>query len=129
MRDFQYALKLDRSRFEEFSCGSVYLPVNTGFGRVKHGTLDLDRVEFILKTAPEILGSAWAEQTLYALLSVKLGITLLGPEFNVSRGFGLQGIKLKHYAGLAKRLVYVEGLPVARAVLSIRNDLPVRRVS
>ena len=115
MRDFQYALKLNRARFEELSCASVYLPVNTGFGRVRRGTLDLDRVEFILKTAPEILGSSWAEQTLYALLSVKFGVTLLGSEFNVSRGFGLYGLKLKHYAGLAKRLLYVEGLPVVRS--------------
>ena len=121
MRDFQYALKLDRARFEEFSCAPVYLPVNTGFGRVRRGTLDLDRVEFILRTAPEILGSAWAEQTLYALLSAKFGVTLLGPEFNVSKGFGVQGIKLKHYAGLAKRLLYVEGLPAVRGALMSRH--------
>ena len=124
MRDFQYALKLDRARFEEFSCASVYLPVNTGFGRVRRGTLDLDRVEFILKTAPEILESAWAEQTLYALLSANYGVTLLGPEFDVSKGFGLQGIKLKHYAGLAKRLLYVEGLPAVREALIARRPVP-----
>jgi hypothetical protein len=117
MRDFQHALKLDRSRFEEFSCGSVYLPVNTGFGRVKRGTLDLDRVEFILKTAPEILGSPWTEQTLYALLSAPCGVTLLGPQFVVCRGFGLNGTKLKHYVGITRRLAYVEGIPTIQAAL------------
>jgi hypothetical protein len=117
MRDFQYAFKLDKARFEQFSRGSAYLPVNTGFGRVKRGTLDLERVEFILKTAPEIWGSPWTEQTLYALLSDTCGVSLLGPEFVVCRGFAVAGIKLKHYVGITRRLAYVEGMPLIRSIL------------
>jgi hypothetical protein len=117
MTDNQYALAIERSRFEELQCASMYVPANSGLGRVKRGTLDIDRVEFILDKAPEILESLWTEQTLYALLSARFGIALLGPEFNVSRGFGLQGIRLKHYAGITKRLAYVEALPVAASAL------------
>ena len=121
LTDNQYALALEKAKFEQLGCASMYVPANSGLGRVKRGTLDIDRVEFILKHAPEILESLWTEQTLYALLSVRVGITLLGPEFNVCRGLGLQGIRFKHYAGITKRLAYVEGLPVAAAALRAGN--------
>jgi hypothetical protein len=124
MKDNQYALALDRPTFDRLGCGPVYVPANSGLGRVKYGTLDIDRVEFILKEAPEILESLWTEQTLYALLSVRFGITLFGPEFNVSRGFGLEGIRFKHYAGITKRLAYVEGLPLTASALRIAYPRP-----
>jgi hypothetical protein len=120
MTDIQYALTLSRSRFEELGCGQVFLPVNTGFGKVLGGTLDLDRVDFILERAPEILVSAQAEQTLYALLSAPFGVKLLGPEFNICCGFGVKNTTMKHYVTSTRRLAYVEGIPTVQAGLTLR---------
>jgi len=119
LRDYQYAFALGAPAFKRFSAAATFLPINTGLGLVKASTLDLDRVEFVLKHAPEILKMPqWSEQTLYALLSSSVGINLLGPSFVVAQGPGAEGLTLKHYVGGVRELAFTEGLPIIRAKLA-----------
>ena len=63
-------------------------------------------------SCPSLLGGhIWrVEQTLLALSASRLGVELLGPEYRISRGEGIDGCVVKHYVGPVRHLMYREGI-------------------
>ncbi|HEY0758736.1 MAG TPA: hypothetical protein VGD59_05725 [Acidisarcina sp.] len=112
MADCQFAFSLTKEGFAKLNALTSYIPINSGFGYIHKDSINLPAIESILEVAPEIrTQDYWTEQTLYALLSSDYGIKLLGPEFRVARGAGLDGIRLKHYVSMTRGFAYVEGIP------------------
>jgi len=114
LRDYQCALSLSKGVITALSGPSAYLPINTGLGIFTTSCLDLDRIEYLIKTAPKVLCSTWAEQTLYTLLSAPWGVSFFPSDFSVGTDLGIQNVAVKHYVSLVRGYAYTEGIPAVR---------------
>jgi hypothetical protein len=124
MDDYQPSYSLSLPVMSTILNGSFTARINTGFAVIQCETIDLARIESILREWPEVAWNlAWAEQTLYALLSgAKVG--LFDASCSVAQGKGLSGLVAKHYVGPVRGLFYVEG--VHRAAGTVRRGARAR---
>ncbi|MBI3090853.1 MAG: hypothetical protein HYY96_09320 [Candidatus Tectomicrobia bacterium] len=117
-RDYQHAYFLSQDALEQLAGKPIRENINVGFALVRRSSIELSVIEGILERLPLLLqNTPWPEQTIYALLSASCGIELLGPEYEVAQGFGLEGRVMKHYVAPVRELFYIEGIPAVASLL------------
>jgi hypothetical protein len=124
MADYQYAFMLRPWDFILLNAANAWKKINTGYGIVNAATLDLEKAERAMERAVSSPRQWWLEQTMYAILSAPFGIELMGSDYVVARGAGVECLSAKHYVAGHKELAVTEGIPVVFDSLIRGNVLP-----
>jgi len=105
--------------------GHELLPrINSGLGLIHRPSIRPDWCEEFLSLPGILDGYFWRiEQTLIALCSSRFGAELLPDEYTLHLGRGIGTRPFRHYVGVIRHLMYLEGM--AR----LKHDGLLRRVS
>ena len=95
--------------------------INAGLGLVARESIDFDFVEKLLRISA-INSVPWlVEQTIYAILSSRFGVSLLPKEYLIDtdpRGTLHETLICKHYVGCVRALFHRQGIDRVRPLLS-----------
>lgn len=116
-RDRDYSYVVSQEQGNELINKPFVPKICAGFGIIHKECIDLYAVESILNKFPALIGHAWGEQTVYALLSSKFGVDLFDSNYRIGLGDDPDKLVLRHYTRPIREHFFVEGIPYVYAML------------